>query len=114
MSIISLLLIVLLQMTNSTSELWTRTTGKTEQFRAAREGFESMTRNLSQATLNTYWDYDNPNSPTRFMRQSELRFICGQMTKGTNRLATASPAPVAHGRAWVYSSLRRSVWLRRP
>ncbi len=91
MGIISLLLLILVQMTNQTSRLWMQTSGKVEQFRAAREAFESMTRNLSQATLNTYWDYDNPTVPKRFIRQSELRFISGPMTGGSLHLATTTP-----------------------
>jgi uncharacterized protein (TIGR02599 family) len=78
MAIISLLLLVLLSITDATRRAWSQTTGKVEQFRQAREAFESVTRRLSQATLNTYWDYDDPTTPTRYIRQSELRFISGQ------------------------------------
>jgi uncharacterized protein (TIGR02599 family) len=95
MAIVGLLLVVLLQMTNATSTLWRRTTGKAEQFRAAREGFESITRQLGQATLNTYWDYDNGNAPTKFIRQSELRFTSGPMTTPPNALAPAPASPQA-------------------
>jgi len=96
-AVVVLLLVILLQMTNSTASIWRRTTSKAEQFRAAREGFEAINRKLSQATLNTYWDYDNDNAPSRFIRQSELRFICGPMSTGANALAPA-PAPP---RKWV-------------
>jgi uncharacterized protein (TIGR02599 family) len=80
---------ILLSATTQTSKLWRSTTAKMEQFRAARDAFEEITRHLSQATLNTYWDYDNAAAPTRYVRQSELRFISGNM--GT--LTTAPPAP---------------------
>jgi uncharacterized protein (TIGR02599 family) len=95
MSIITLLMLILVQMVNSTSALWSRTTAKVEQFRAAREAFESMTRNISQATLNTYWDYDNAQAPTTFIRQSELRFISGPMTNSSspNHLISSLPSP---------------------
>ncbi len=91
MTIIVLLMVMLVQMTNSTSQLWRRTTGKVEQFRAAREGFESMTRQLGQATLNTYWDYNDANNPTKFVRQSELRFASGPIMTGTKPL-NSSPS----------------------
>lgn len=68
---------ILLSITDQTQQTWKRTTGKIEQFREAREGFESMTRRLSQATLNTFWDYDDAKAPTRYVRQSELRFVVG-------------------------------------
>jgi uncharacterized protein (TIGR02599 family) len=77
MSIVTLMLVMLLTISNNISATWKRTAAKTEQFREARMGFEAMTRRLSQATLNTYWDYDNPAAPTRYIRQSELRFISG-------------------------------------
>lgn len=81
-TLISLLLLVLVSMTDSTTRMWSYTSGRIEQFRDAREGFESITRRLSQATLNTYWDYQYPNGdttqpPLRYSRQSELRFRCG-------------------------------------
>ena len=77
MVILSLLMVVLVSMVDRTSTLWKNTTGKIEQFREARNGFESITRRLSQATLNTYWDYDAPTAPTKYIRQSELRYLSG-------------------------------------
>jgi uncharacterized protein (TIGR02599 family) len=75
--LIALLLMVLISTTDATRRVWSGTTGRIEQFSESREAFESMTRRLSQATLNTYWDYDDPTKPTRYIRQSELRFISG-------------------------------------
>lgn len=77
MAILALLLVLLASMTDATRRTWTYTTGKIEEFRDAREAFEAITRRLSEATLNTYWDYDNDTSPTKYERQSELRFISG-------------------------------------
>lgn len=88
-AIILLLMLVLLAITDATRKTWVATTARAEQFRGARAGFESMTRRLSQATLNTYWDYFDANGnartpanagsflPSRYARQSELRFISG-------------------------------------
>jgi uncharacterized protein (TIGR02599 family) len=77
MVILVLLLLMLVSITDSTRRTWIYTTGKVEQFRDSRDAFETMTRRISQATLNTYWDYNNPNNPTSYLRQSELRFISG-------------------------------------
>ena len=77
MAILSLMLIVLVNITDQVQRTYRATQGKTEQFRESRIAFESLTRRLSQATLNTYWDYDNPSTPTRYQRQSELRFRSG-------------------------------------
>ena len=63
MAIITFLLVTLLSVTNHISGFFQSTKGKIEQFREARSAFESISRRLSQATLNAYWDYDNPQNP---------------------------------------------------
>ncbi len=78
MAVLALIMVMLLTITVQISDMWRKTTGKIEQFRSARDAFDSMSRRINQATLNTYWDYDDPITPTRYVRQSELRFICGQ------------------------------------
>lgn len=88
MALISLVALLLVAMTGATSSTWLRTTGRIEQFRGAETAFEAITRRLSQTTLNTYWDYDNPTAPKKYLRQSDLRFISGNMTAGTNKLLT--------------------------
>ena len=93
-AVIALLMVVMSNIVNSTTSTWTYTSSKIEQFRSAREGFESMTRRISQATLNTYWDYDNPNTPTKYLRQSELRFISGPNVAGSS---TSNPPRPTHG-----------------
>ena len=93
-ALIALIALLLVTMTNSTASTWRYTTGRIEQFRGADTAFEAMTRRLSQATLNTYWDYDSPTKPTKYLRQSDLRFIAGGMTVagvGAKPLLTNSP-----------------------
>ena len=98
LALVSLIALLLLSMTNSTATIWRQTTGRIEQFRSADAAFESVTRRLSQATLNTFWDYDNPNAPKKYFRQSDLRFIIGTMTKGPKPLLTVtSPRRPTHG-----------------
>lgn len=77
-SVLALLLVAMLSMTDQVQKTYRSTLGKAEQFREARTAFEAITRRLSQATLNTYWDYDKQPTPTKYLRQSELRFLCGQ------------------------------------
>lgn len=91
--VISLLVMMLASMTNQTAQTWKFTAGKIEQFTSARDGFESLTRQLAQSTLNTYYDYfdaaGQPRTPANastfvpvnYGRQSELRFICGSMDR---------------------------------
>jgi len=85
-AIISLLMVILTTMVNQFSQTWRYASSKVEAFQAARDGFESMTRKLSQATLNTYWDLYYVNiggrqAPKDFLRQSQLRFISGSIAK---------------------------------
>jgi uncharacterized protein (TIGR02599 family) len=56
------------------------TTARVTQFQGARIAFEAMTRALSQATLNTYWDLDKSattGNPLGYRRQSDLHFVSG-------------------------------------
>ena len=102
MSVLAMIMFVLLSIISSTQRIWKQTSTRIDAFRGARSGFESMTRRLSQATLNTYWDYDHPSSssdpiqtPTKYVRKSELRFICGVQADGVP-LLLADSATVAH------------------
>ena len=81
MAILSLIVLVLISITSQTAKTWRYTSGKVEEFREARTAFETVTSRLRQATLNTYWDYDNATTPTRYERRSELRFISGPVER---------------------------------
>lgn len=83
-AVITLLMLMLVQMSKATGDTWKRGLSRAEEFRESRRAFEMVTRRLATATLNTYWDYEyakgvdpaNPldKQPTGYMRQSELRF----------------------------------------
>ena len=99
--VVVMLMLLLVTITDATRRTWVTTTARAEQFRGARAGFEAMTRRLSQATLNTYWDYYDASgqarrpansdsfTPARYARQSELRFISGRAS--ALELPTACP-----------------------
>jgi uncharacterized protein (TIGR02599 family) len=91
MGVLAVLMLLIVQVIGQTSDVWRNTTAKADQFREARDAFEAISRNLSQATLNTYYDYYNasgeprakaspfdPFVPYRYGRYSELRFQTGQ------------------------------------
>jgi len=78
MAVLSLIMVMMFAVLSSIQTRTTRATGNIEAFRAARNAFENITRQISQATLNTYWAYDDPAKPTRYQRRSELRFISGR------------------------------------
>jgi uncharacterized protein (TIGR02599 family) len=105
MAVLSLLVVVMASILNQTTTAWRSARGKIEQFRQARDAFESMSRKISQSTLNAYWDYLDANgatrtaansstfAPVRYARQSELRFISGPALAGT---ATGAPPRPTH------------------
>ena len=74
-TVLSLILVVMLSLITQTSNVWRSSSARIEAFQSARRGFETLTRSLEQATLNTYWDYDNPNDPKVYRRKSELHFL---------------------------------------
>ncbi len=98
MVILTIILLLVSQMIGDTSKAWKNTSAKIDSFRDARLGFEMMTDELRQATMNTYWEYFNasgqtpaqwnattpstPFVPVAYGRQSELHFISGQTNLG--------------------------------
>lgn len=73
---------LLLTTVSQTQKVWSGTTSKVAQFQAARTSFESMTRRLAQATLNTYWRaWDGASATDRdnfyFTRKADLQFLTG-------------------------------------
>ncbi len=94
-SVLLVLMGILFSVLNQASGMWRTAAARLDTFQGARRGFDTLTTLLSQATLNTYWDYDDPLAPTRYIRKSELRFECGP-TSGVLSGANANAFP-AHG-----------------
>jgi len=96
-----LLLLFTLSITSNVSRVMS---GNGSSFQEARTAFETMTRMLSQAVLNPYWDYDNPATPSRYIRASELHFVAGAaatLTGLSDAVGSAVffQAPLGHTRA---------------
>jgi uncharacterized protein (TIGR02599 family) len=83
MAVLTLLLVLLLGTINQLSSVTRSASGKISAFQGARAGFDLLTRTLSQATLNSYWDYDNLTAPTRYLRKAELHFLVGAAGTGS-------------------------------
>jgi len=82
---LSLLLVLMLKMVNQTSLIWRSANTKIEVFQNARRSFDVLTALLSQATLNTYWGYDDASDPRKYIRKSELHCVvapCGNGMPG--------------------------------
>lgn len=75
MAVLMLLMALLLTATDMASKTWRSTTEKMRAFENARAGFDLINSTLSQAVLQTYWDYDDPAHPTKYELSSELQFL---------------------------------------
>ena len=85
MAAFTLLLGVMISMIVQTGSVELRASNKIGSFQAARFAFELMTRTISQATLNAYYDYVDvsghfvapayTNPPVGFARRSALDFV---------------------------------------
>lgn len=87
-AVFMLLMGILLTTVAQTGSVTQRAGDKISAFQGARAAFDLLTATLSQATLNTYWDfYDSSGKsasdpayngiPKRYGRQSELHFLVG-------------------------------------
>lgn len=96
-TVLVVLMMVVTQVVGVVQRNWVRANSRVSQFREARRAFDVISRNLSQATLNTYWanDFDELSTdgvgekitaPKSYKRQSELQFVSGP----TSQVLTAA------------------------
>lgn len=90
-AVLALFVVLLTTITDSAFRLWRNTQSSIVSFDAARTAYDTLTRRLSQATLNTYLDYydtawvrRNPSNsanfiPARYGRASDLHFMVGDV-----------------------------------
>lgn len=89
-AILALILVMVFSVLNHSIGIWRQANAKMDAFQNARAVFEIMTSRLSQATLNTYWDYydagfqpfrlsTNSTSfePKYYGRYADLHFVSG-------------------------------------
>lgn len=95
LAVLTILLLISAQVIGQVQSTWSASNARVSQFREARTAFDILTRNLGQATLNTYIDYDinyltNASSgastaaPTSYVRRSDLHFVCGKASSLVN------------------------------
>ena len=96
MAVLSVLVVLAASLIGAIQNVWKLSSARTEQFRSSRQALETVTARLSQGTLNPYWSLDSTTNPTRYERQSELRFFAGPAistigsTLGTGTIAPGS------------------------
>lgn len=89
MAVLAMVGVLILGVMSQTSQAVRTSNDRVESFQSAREGFDALTRQLGQATLNTYYDYYNTQrqartvdnastfTPDKYGRQSDMHFISG-------------------------------------
>ena len=89
-AVLSLVMVLVLQMLERTQMSFKKARDSVSEYKDARNGFDAITRRLSQATLNTFWQVTKnaSNVATRFQRESDLHYVSGP----ANTLLGPSPA----------------------
>lgn len=117
MAVLSVIVILLVSITNQTTKVWQDSSGRIEAFRSSRAAFESVTQTLSQATLNTYYDYFDAGgvrispdtvAPSKYDRFSELHFISGPASTLLNGVQRAD------GKAYPAVTSGHAVFFQAP
>jgi uncharacterized protein (TIGR02599 family) len=86
--VLAMISVAIVSVTSSVQNIARRTSSRAEQFREARRAFERINQRVSQATLNSYWDYVDASSgkpralgsnstftPGKYALLSELRYL---------------------------------------
>lgn len=96
MGILSVLMLMLTVLLEQIQKSWRFSESRISQFREARVAFDVMTKNIGQASLNTYWDLkdeDGDGVYDGYFRTSELHFAT---MKAADLNVTGAQAPVGH------------------
>lgn len=105
MAIVAALAVFMTEMIESSAQNLVQTEEQADESSNIRKAMTTIARNLSQAALNSYWDYDDPVQPKVFQRQSELHFVSGDAEQllGSSRTVTGHAvffqAPFGYGGA---------------
>lgn len=81
MGILSVLMLMLTIMLDQVQKSWTYSESRISQFREARVAFDLITKNLGQASLNTYFDLrdeDGDGLMDQYYRTSEMQFLVAE------------------------------------
>jgi uncharacterized protein (TIGR02599 family) len=100
LAVLTILLLISAQVIGQVQRTWSISNSRVSQFKEARTAFDILTRNLSQATLDTYIDYDanylatdGIQAPSRYERRSYLNFVCGSTTQLFGAAANPTQLP---------------------
>jgi uncharacterized protein (TIGR02599 family) len=104
LAILVVLMALLFSLLAQTSKVFRFVNNKIGAFQQARDAFDALTRTLSQATLNTYLDYNSETSPQYYLRQSQLQFVMGQAGTEPTGVTSKLPGLVGTGEAVFFQA----------
>lgn len=106
MAVLAVMMMLIAQIIGTTQRSWRSAASRLSQFREARIAFDTITRNLRQATLNPYRDFHYANGkginknvppanqptepPDGFVKISELAYISGKASTLVNNAGFVS------------------------
>lgn len=105
MVILLLMMLIITQVISTAQRTWSQASARLSQFREARTAFDTITRGLSQATINAYRTYDygygGPagipkdalQAPAGYVRTAELGLVMGPVGSVISGMSSASIAP---------------------
>ena len=99
MGILTVLMLMMTLLLDQVQDSWRFSESRISQFREARVAFDLMSKNISQASLNTYWDLrddDNDGIVDQYLRTSELHFAVFDAERELRGKA-GGQEPVGHG-----------------
>jgi uncharacterized protein (TIGR02599 family) len=81
-TVLSVLMLVIMQLLDSTQSTVVKQQSRAEEFKDARAALENISRSLSNAVINSYWAYGDSSvaGKVNFTRQSDGHFISGPAT----------------------------------
>ena len=108
MVILLMMMLIITQVISTAQRTWRQASARLSQFREARTAFDTITRGLSQATINSYrtydYGYDGPagipkdalQAPVGYVRTAELGLVMGPMATVLPGLGAPNVTP-GHG-----------------
>lgn len=107
MVILAMILLVITSVIGQAQRTWKGATSRLSQFREARQAFDTVSRNLRQAMINSYGDYlirptpFDPPPPPYIVRDADLGI---RFDKATNIVTGGSTASELPGSAVVFQA----------
>lgn len=73
-------MLVVVKAMSRVQDTWKTTSDKVRQAQDARAGFETLSRTLVRATLDSRWTANDASDPSFLQRESDLHFVCGPVS----------------------------------